>query len=60
MAQQNTIDAAEYGFTPTVTDHTEMVDGIRLHTIDADPGRDIDLFDGDREPQFVGEESGDE
>lgn len=47
-------------FMPTVNEHTQMSDGVRLHTIDPDPRTDIDVFDDDREPKLVGEVDEDE
>lgn len=43
-------------FPPTVHDTTKMSDGVRFHTIDPDPKRDIDGFDDDRPLTFVGDE----
>lgn len=53
-------DRDERDFPPTVEGHTSMTDGHRLHTIDPDEGRDIDVFDGDEGPRFVDEEVSDE
>lgn len=52
---QNPIDLASVGFVPTVHDHTRYEDGFRLHTIDPDPDRDIETFNDDRQPRFVGQ-----
>lgn len=54
MAQRDKpIRMADVGFVPTVESHTKMTDGYRLHTIDPDPERDIEIFDDDRRPRMV-------
>lgn len=51
---QNTRNVTDLDiFPPTVHDTTKMTDGIRFHTIDPDPERDIDSFDDDDRLTFA-------
>lgn len=48
---QKEIPMTELNYAPpTVHSSTSMKNGRRLHTIDPDEGRDIDVFDDDERP----------